>query len=156
MLNIQTQKVFELNEQIGTALVQVEALGNEGRINESIELSKKVDELKKKKREFEVTLTCKIINFHIKFFNFIITKFQSEMKGSNTPVIQRLRVCEACSAQLNIMDHESRLQDHYGGKMHLGMVEIRERFAELKVCITLYIGDTAISLKLLYSFKEKY
>lgn len=49
-----TQKIFELNEQIGTALVQVEALGSEGRINESIELSKKVDELKKKKRELDV------------------------------------------------------------------------------------------------------
>ncbi|KAL3102315.1 hypothetical protein niasHS_003724 [Heterodera schachtii] len=107
-----TQKVFEMNEKIGTALVQVEALGNEGRIAESIELSKEVDELKRKKRELE-----------------------SEMRNMNPAMMQRLRVCEACGAQLNIMDHESRLQDHYGGKMHLGMVEIRDRFAEMKKAI---------------------
>lgn len=57
------------------------------------------------------------------------------MKSVNPAMVQRLRVCETCSAQLNIMDHETRLQDHYGGKMHLGMVEIRERFAEMKVDI---------------------
>lgn len=43
-----------MNEQIGVALVQIEALGNEGRINESVELSRKVDELKKRKRELDV------------------------------------------------------------------------------------------------------
>jgi len=52
--NFQTQKIFEVNEQIGVALVQIEALGNEGRINESVELSRKVDELKKRKRELDV------------------------------------------------------------------------------------------------------
>uniref|UniRef100_A0A914I883 Luc7-like protein 3 n=1 Tax=Globodera rostochiensis TaxID=31243 RepID=A0A914I883_GLORO len=86
-----TQKIFEMNEKIGMALVQ------------------EVDELKRKKRELE-----------------------GEMRNINPATMQRLRVCEACGAQLNIMDHESRLQDHYGGKMHLGMVEIREHYAEMK------------------------
>lgn len=49
---------------------------------------------------------------------------------------QRLRVCEACGAQLNSMDHESRLADHYGGKMHLGMVTIREKYQEMKKVIS--------------------
>ena len=46
-------------------------------------------------------------------------------------------MCEACGAQLNILDHESRLADHYGGKMHLGMIEIREKFEEMRV-ISIY------------------
>ncbi|VDO90676.1 unnamed protein product [Haemonchus placei] len=46
-----------------------------------------------------------------------------------------MRVCEDCGAQLNIMDHESRIADHFGGKMHLGMVECRERYAEMKKTI---------------------
>uniref|UniRef100_A0A915EVW7 Luc7-like protein 3 n=1 Tax=Ditylenchus dipsaci TaxID=166011 RepID=A0A915EVW7_9BILA len=51
---------------------------------------------------------------------------------SIAPVQQRLRVCDACGAQLNILDHESRLADHFGGKMHLGMVEIREKFDQMR------------------------
>nr|CAD2162759.1 unnamed protein product [Meloidogyne enterolobii] len=122
-----TQKIFEVNEQIGVALVQIEALGNEGRINESVELSRKVDELKKRKRELD-----------------------TEMKGVYPAMLQRLRVCETCSAQLNVMDHETRLQDHYGGKMHLGMVQIREKYAEMKNSI-----DERRTLKKLAEEKER-
>jgi RNA-binding protein Luc7-like 2 len=108
---IKTQKIFELNEKIGTTLVEVERLGSEGKVNESMELAKTVDELKRKKRELE-----------------------SEMRAT-APTQQRLRVCEACGAQLNILDHESRLADHYGGKMHLGMVDIREKYEDMKKTI---------------------
>uniref|UniRef100_A0A914E2L0 Luc7-like protein 3 n=1 Tax=Acrobeloides nanus TaxID=290746 RepID=A0A914E2L0_9BILA len=105
---IKTQKIFDLNEKIGTTLHQVEKLGNEGKVEESMQLSKSVEELKRKKRELEL-----------------------EVRAMQ-PSQQRLRVCEACGAQLNILDHESRLADHYGGKMHLGMVEIREKFEKMK------------------------
>jgi hypothetical protein len=36
---------------------------------------------------------------------------------------------------LNVLDHESRLADHFGGRMHLGMVQIREKYEEMKVCL---------------------
>lgn len=77
-------------------------------IHESVEMTRTVEELKRRKRELE-----------------------ADMK----PVVAqaRLRVCEACGAQLNILDHESRLADHYGGKMHLGMIEIREKYEQMKV-----------------------
>uniref|UniRef100_A0A915P1W4 Uncharacterized protein n=1 Tax=Meloidogyne floridensis TaxID=298350 RepID=A0A915P1W4_9BILA len=91
-----TQKIFEVNEQIGVALVQIEAL------------------------------------------------------GVYPAMLQRLRVCETCSAQLNVMDHETRLQDHYGGKMHLGMVQIREKYAEMKNSI-----DDRRTLKKLAEEKER-
>uniref|UniRef100_A0A915MCF9 FXNA-like protease n=1 Tax=Meloidogyne javanica TaxID=6303 RepID=A0A915MCF9_MELJA len=127
-----TQKIFEVNEQIGVALVQIEALGNEGRINESVELSRKVDELKKRKRELD-----------------------TEMKGVYPAMLQRLRVCETCSAQLNVMDHETRLQDHYGGKMHLGMVQIREKYAEMKLFNFKNSIDERRTLKKLAEEKER-
>ncbi|KAK6049305.1 hypothetical protein COOONC_13189 [Cooperia oncophora] len=60
------------------------------------------------------------------------TEFRLAGPGSNAA---RLRVCEDCGAQLNIMDHESRIADHFGGKMHLGMVECREKYAEMKKTI---------------------
>lgn len=48
---------------------------------------------------------------------------------------QKLRVCEVCSAYLGIHDNDRRLADHFGGKLHLGFIEIREKLEELKVCI---------------------
>lgn len=50
----------------------------------------------------------------------------------NTPQV-RLRVCDMCGAQLSLMEHETRLADHYGGKMHCGMETIREQYSEMKV-----------------------
>lgn len=50
---------------------------------------------------------------------------------------QKLRVCEVCSAYLGIHDNDRRLADHFGGKLHLGFIKIREKLDELKVCIVL-------------------
>ncbi|VDN52242.1 unnamed protein product [Dracunculus medinensis] len=103
------QKIGELGEKIGTTIVKMEALGNEGKVEEAMELSKTIEEYKRKKRDLE---------------NDVRTVL-------NTPQI-RLRVCDMCSAQLSIMEHETRLADHYGGKMHVGMESIhrRDRYRE--------------------------
>ena len=46
---------------------------------------------------------------------------------------QKLRVCEVCSAYLGIHDNDRRLADHFGGKLHLGFIKIRENLNELRV-----------------------
>jgi RNA-binding protein Luc7-like 2 len=46
---------------------------------------------------------------------------------------QKLRVCEVCSAYLGIHDNDRRLADHFGGKLHLGFITIREKLEELRV-----------------------
>lgn len=46
---------------------------------------------------------------------------------------QKLRVCEVCSAYLGIHDNDRRLADHFGGKLHLGFIKIREKLSELEV-----------------------
>lgn len=48
---------------------------------------------------------------------------------------QKLRVCEVCSAYLGIHDNDRRLADHFGGKLHLGFIKIREKLTELEVSI---------------------
>lgn len=48
---------------------------------------------------------------------------------------QKLRVCEVCSAYLGIHDNDRRLADHFGGKLHLGFIKIREKLEELKVSL---------------------
>ncbi|KAG8390736.1 hypothetical protein BUALT_Bualt01G0114400 [Buddleja alternifolia] len=46
---------------------------------------------------------------------------------------QKLRVCDICGAFLSVYDSDRRLADHFGGKLHLGYMQIREKLAELLV-----------------------
>jgi len=48
---------------------------------------------------------------------------------------QKLRVCEVCGAYLGIHDNDRRLADHFGGKLHIGFIEIRDKLDELKVSL---------------------
>lgn len=75
----------------------------------------KVDELRKKKLEAE-------------------QEYRNSMPASSYQQ-QKLRVCEVCSAYLGIHDNDRRLADHFGGKLHLGFIKIREKLAELEVLI---------------------
>ena len=56
---------------------------------------------------------------------------------------QKLRVCEICSAYLGIHDNDRRLADHFGGKLHLGFIKIREKLDELLVSTT-HIGYISV------------
>ena len=42
---------------------------------------------------------------------------------------QRLRVCEVCSSYLEnfegLHDNDKRLADHFGGKLHIGFIDLR-------------------------------
>jgi len=44
---------------------------------------------------------------------------------------QKLRVCDVCGAFLSIYDSDRRLADHFGGKMHLGYMLIREKIKKI-------------------------
>ncbi|XP_008791797.1 putative RNA-binding protein Luc7-like 2 [Phoenix dactylifera] len=45
---------------------------------------------------------------------------------------QKLRVCDICGAFLSVYDSDRRLADHFGGKLHLGYIQIREKLSELQ------------------------
>ncbi|XP_050683266.1 putative RNA-binding protein Luc7-like 2 isoform X2 [Leptidea sinapis] len=104
--------VHELAEQIGQKLARAEALGEEGMVEESMNLMVEIDELRKKKALAE-------------------QEYRNSMPASSYQQ-QKLRVCEVCSAYLGIHDNDRRLADHFGGKLHLGFITIREKLAELK------------------------
>ncbi|XP_019246156.1 PREDICTED: putative RNA-binding protein Luc7-like 1 isoform X2 [Nicotiana attenuata] len=58
---------------------------------------------------------------------------------------QKLRVCDICGAFLSVYDSDRRLADHFGGKLHLGYIQIREKLAELQVlvyCFTFFYRDS--------------
>nr|CAG4649614.1 EOG090X0BOE [Scapholeberis mucronata]SVE93829.1 EOG090X0BOE [Scapholeberis mucronata] len=107
------QKVHLLAEQIGQKLAKAEQLGAEGFVDESMKMMEEVEELRKRKATAE-------------------QEYRNAMPASSYQQ-QKLRVCEVCSAYLGIHDNDRRLADHFGGKLHLGFIKIREKLAELQV-----------------------
>jgi RNA-binding protein Luc7-like 2 len=104
--------IHELGEQIGTKLAKAEEVGAQGLVDESMKLLDEVEQLRKAKLDSE-------------------QEFRATMPAS-TYQQQKLRVCEVCSAYLGIHDNDRRLADHFGGKLHLGFIQIREKLAALR------------------------
>ncbi|KAG9467130.1 hypothetical protein GDO78_015551 [Eleutherodactylus coqui] len=109
---LDAEKVHELNEEIGKLLAKAEQLGAEGNVEESQKVMDEVEKTRIRKREAEEI-------------------YRSSMPASSFQQ-QKLRVCEVCSAYLGLHDNDRRLADHFGGKLHLGFIEIREKLDELK------------------------
>lgn len=106
------ERVHELNEEIGKLLAKAEQLGAEGNVEESQKVMDEVENTRIRKREAEEI-------------------YRSSMPASSFQQ-QKLRVCEVCSAYLGLHDNDRRLADHFGGKLHLGFIEIREKLDELQ------------------------
>lgn len=112
------EKVHELAEKIGQALAKAERLGEEGKVEESMELMSEIDALRKEKSAAE-----------------------ADYRGSIPAAAyqqQKLRVCEVCCAYLGINDNDRRLADHFGGKLHLGFIKIRETLKEFEARLNIY------------------
>lgn len=105
-------RIHELAEEIGKKLAAAEKLGAEGNVEESIKMMEEVEEVKKEKSHAE-------------------QDYRNSMPASSYQQ-QKLRVCEVCSAYLGIHDNDRRLADHFGGKLHLGFISIREKLEDLK------------------------
>ncbi|WRT66657.1 uncharacterized protein IL334_003617 [Kwoniella shivajii] len=106
---------IELSIQGGTE--EIEALGEAGKVEESMDKLAAVDALKQLKADKEKELT------HL-----------NENAGASGH--QKLRVCETCGAMLSVLDSDKRLADHFGGKLHLGYHELRKLlgiFAEARM-----------------------
>ncbi|OWF47782.1 putative RNA-binding protein Luc7-like 2 isoform X2 [Mizuhopecten yessoensis] len=110
--NQKAEKIHALGEQLGENMAKAETMGGEGEVEESLKLMEEVEELKKNKSLAE-------------------QDYRNSMPASSYQQ-QKLRVCEVCSAYLGIHDNDRRLADHFGGKLHLGFITIREKLEELK------------------------
>uniref|UniRef100_A0A3B1JQJ7 Zgc:158803 n=1 Tax=Astyanax mexicanus TaxID=7994 RepID=A0A3B1JQJ7_ASTMX len=106
------ERVHELNEEIGKLLARAEQLGGEGNVDEAQQVLEKVEKTRTLKKEAEDI-------------------YRNSMPASSFQQ-QKLRVCEVCSAYLGLHDNDRRLADHFGGKLHLGFIEIREKLDKLR------------------------
>ncbi|GFO23520.1 RNA-binding protein luc7 1 [Plakobranchus ocellatus] len=114
--NVKAEQIHSLGEQIGTLMAKAEEIGAEGQVEESMKMLEEVEALKTKKSQAEL-------------------EFRNSMPASSYQQ-QKLRVCEVCGAYLGIHDNDRRLADHFGGKLHLGFITIREKLDLLKNLVT--------------------
>ncbi|KAM6940935.1 putative RNA-binding protein Luc7-like 1 [Lycodopsis pacificus] len=109
------ERVHELNEEIGKLLARAEQLGGEGNVDEAQQVLEMVEKTRGLKKEAEDV-------------------YRNSMPASSFQQ-QKLRVCEVCSAYLGLHDNDRRLADHFGGKLHIGFIEIREKLEKLRKAV---------------------
>ncbi|KOS16136.1 small nuclear ribonucleoprotein [Malassezia pachydermatis] len=105
--NAMMRDINEVEEAIIAATTEMESLGEQGRVEESLKELEKVEALKSERAEKEKEL-------------------QTLQENSGASGHQKLRVCDICGAYLSILDSDRRLADHFSGKMHMGYQRLRE------------------------------
>lgn len=102
-------------EMINEKLKKAEDLGEMGMIDEAQKALEEAEALKKLGARQEPVLES------------------SKYSAADVRITdQKLRVCDICGAFLSVYDNDRRLADHFGGKLHLGYMQIREKLAELQ------------------------
>lgn len=105
-----------VQEMINEKLKKAEDLGEQGMVDEAQKLLEEAEALKKLPARQEPVLDS-------------ATKYTAaDVRITD----QKLRVCDICGAFLSVYDSDRRLADHFGGKLHLGYMQIREKLAELQ------------------------
>ncbi|KAL1924225.1 uncharacterized protein VTP21DRAFT_7260 [Calcarisporiella thermophila] len=93
--NKDEQELQELEAEIAAMVQEAEALGEEGKVTESMALLKQI-EVKKEEQAAK----------------------KKEIEEREASALQKkLRVCEVCGAFLSVLDSDKRLADHFQGKV---------------------------------------
>ncbi|XP_019434236.1 PREDICTED: putative RNA-binding protein Luc7-like 2 [Lupinus angustifolius] len=105
----------QTQEMINEKLKKAEELGEQGMVDEAQKALEEAEALKKLPPRHEPLLDS------------------SKYTAADVRITdQKLRVCDICGAFLSVYDSDRRLADHFGGKLHLGYMQIREKLAELQ------------------------
>jgi len=96
------QKINLVSEKLQKLLKQIEDLGEEGKVDESQQLMKVVDQLKAEKEQLSID------------------------SRSISQQEKRMKVCEICGAFLVVGDTDKRISSHLDGKQHQGYAQIRK------------------------------
>lgn len=106
-------RVHDLTELLGKKLAQIDKAEQDGDLEAKEKLSDEAEKIKKERVRAE-------------------EEYRKVSKPVSSHQQQNLRVCDICSAYLGINDNDSRLADHFGGKLHLGFITVREKLDDLK------------------------
>lgn len=111
--NAMMRDINEVQEAITAATNEMESLGEQGRVEESLKELEKVEALKAERADKEKEL-------------------QTLQENSGASGHQKLRVCDICGAYLSILDSDRRLADHFSGKMHVGYQRLRDLLVDIQ------------------------
>ncbi|KAL6577951.1 hypothetical protein OROMI_010279 [Orobanche minor] len=122
-----------IQEMINEKLKKAEDLGEQGMVDEAQKAFEEAEALKKLPSRVEPVLDS------------------SKYTAADVRITdQKLRVCDICGAFLSVYDSftritfaakecaDRRLADHFGGKLHLGYMQIREKLAELQCAAIMF------------------
>ncbi|XP_057435804.1 uncharacterized protein LOC130728366 [Lotus japonicus] len=105
----------QTQEMINEKMRKAEELGEQGLVDEAKKAMEEAEALKKLPPRQEPVLDS------------------SKYTAADVRITdQKLRVCDICGAFLSVYDSDRRLADHFGGKLHLGYMQIREKLEELQ------------------------
>ncbi|MED6107690.1 hypothetical protein PIB30_016522 [Stylosanthes scabra] len=105
-------------EMINEKLKKAEDLGEQGKVDEAQKALEEAEALKKLPARQEPVVD---------------NSNSSKYTAADVRITdQKLRVCDICGAFLSVYDSDRRLADHFGGKLHLGYMQIREKLSELQ------------------------
>ena len=108
-----TKELENLDIRIGLLTQEIDCLVQNGEINMGLQETARLNVLCKKREEVAESAR------HI-----------AENMGQSAQ--QKLQVCEGCGAYLSRLDSDRRLADHFIGKTHLGYVQMRAAYDELR------------------------
>ena len=111
--NAMMRDINEVQEAITAATNEMESLGEQGRVEESLKELEKAEALKAERADKEKEL-------------------QTLQENSGASGHQKLRVCDICGAYLSILDSDRRLADHFSGKMHVGYQRLRDLLVDIQ------------------------
>lgn len=92
--------ISEIETAMNNAMAEVERLGEQGEVEESLKELQRAEALRAEKAERERDL-----------------QILSDSAGASGH--QKLRVCDVCGAYLSILDSDRRLADHFGGRVSI-------------------------------------
>uniref|UniRef100_A0A0E0K260 Uncharacterized protein n=1 Tax=Oryza punctata TaxID=4537 RepID=A0A0E0K260_ORYPU len=101
-------------EMIDEKLKKAEELGENGMIDEAQKLLDEAEALKKLGARPQPVPDSAKMSTHVQITD------------------QKLRLCDICGAFLSVYDSDRRLADHFGGKLHMGYMLVREKLSELQ------------------------
>lgn len=105
--------VHQLTEKLGKKLAELDKASAEDDEEAKRKIGDEIERIKKDRAQAEF-------------------EYKKVSRPASSHQQQNLRVCDICSAYLGINDNDTRLSDHYGGKLHLGFLTVREKLDELK------------------------
>ena len=114
-------EVAEISKDIAERIKASEAAGEAGEVEKSQTLLEEAEALRRRKAAMQAQLVHK----HA-------ADEATRTAAGTLQSKQRLRVCDICGAFLSLNDSDERLADHFGGRVHLGFLAIREKLAALR------------------------